>query len=272
MNTPTIPRRSAAIAVLLSGLLPLATGLSAQTNSGVPDKRGQLLEISLVIIKPDRTAEYERIQREEVNPALQKAGLEARSYFKGGFINDGYLYGTAVPIPNLAYFDRPRPLEQALGKSEAEALIARIAACHISKRVFVTRTIPDMSWGQLFSPVAVVVDYRLAPGRKAEFLKFLRGHMVPAVRKADLVGFTVEEQVLGGNIDQVTTLAFRQSYADLDKGPPAQWVLGEQGYQEMMQQLPAGVVMEREARVLEFLPHLSFGPMVKGMPDRKTSE
>jgi hypothetical protein len=267
MNTPPTTLRSVTLVALLFGLISASTLLCAQTKSA-PATKGQLLEISVVVIKPDRIAEYERLQREEVNPALKKAGLESRNFFKGGFLNEGYVYGTAVPIPNLAFFDGQRPLEKALGKTAADALMARIATFHISKRVFATRVIPDMTWGQQFSPVAVIVHYRTAPGRKGELLTFLRDHLVPATRKGDLVGFTVEETVLGGNVDEVHTLGFRRSYAELDQGPMPQQVLGEKAYQEMMQKLPPGVVLERDARVLEFLPDLSFGPQVRSSRDK----
>ena len=263
MKTPLIPFRGAVIAVLAFVTTTLGLSLVAQSKAAEGSTQGQLLEISFVIIKPDKIAEYERLQKEEVNPALKKAGWEARSFFKGGFLNDGYLYGTAVPIKSLAFFDGPRPLEKALGKPAADALFARIAACHVSKRSFATRQVPDLSWGQLFSPVAVVVTNRLAPGRKSEYLKFLREHLVPVIRQSDILGYTVEEDVLGGNSDEVITLGFWRNYADLDKGPAAQQVLGEEGYEKLLQKLPSGVVLERETRVIEFRADLSFGPLVK---------
>lgn len=223
------------------------------------------------MIRPDKLAEYERIQKEEVNPALKKAGWTARYYFKGGVLNDAYLYGTAVPIPNLAFLDE-KPLEKALGKQAADALTARIAACHTSKRVFVTRQVADLCWGQTFSPVAVVSRYRLATGRKSEWLKFMREQFVPAARKSDILGFVVEELVLGGNVDDAFTLSFWRNYADLDKGPAPVQSLGRTGYDKLMQQLPAGLVLEREAHVIEFREDLSFGPALKTMTAQKAAQ
>ncbi|MDO8539981.1 MAG: hypothetical protein Q7S40_06020, partial [Opitutaceae bacterium] len=263
MKTSVVPLRGAVLSALAFVATAPGLSLAAQSKAAAGAMPGQLLEISVVIIKPDKTAEYERLQKEEVNPALKKAGWEARAFFKGGFLNDGYLYGTAVPIKSFAFFDEPRPLEKALGKPAADALMARIAACHISKRVFATRTVPDLSWGQLFSPVAVVVTNRLAPGRKSEYLKFLREHLVPVIRKSDILGFTVEEHVLGGSSEDVTTLGFWRNYADLDKGSAARHVLGEQAYEKLLQKLPIGVVLGREASVIEFREDLSFGPLVK---------
>lgn len=238
-----------------------ALALAQDKSTSATGTTGQLLEISIVIIRPEKIADYERIQKEEVNPAVKKAGWTARYYFKGGRLNDGYLYGTAVPIGSLAFFDE-KPLEKALGKAAADALATRIAACHISKRVFATRQVPDLCWGQTFAPVAVVAHYRLAPTRRPEWLKFMREHFVPAARKSDILGFAVEELVLGGSADDAFTLGFWRNYADLDKGPAPVQVLGREGYEKMMARLPAGLVLEREAHVIEFRPDLSFGPAV----------
>ncbi|MBI4625665.1 MAG: hypothetical protein HY736_20905 [Verrucomicrobia bacterium] len=272
MKTPVVSLRGAVFSAFAFVATTLGVSLVVQSRAAEGPTQGQLLEISVVIIKPDKVAEYERLQKEEVNPALQKAGWGARSYFKGGFLNEGYLYGTAVPIESLAFFDEQRPLEKALGKPAADALMARIAACHISKRAFATRQVPDLSWGQLFSPVAVVVTNRLAPGRKSEYLKFLREHLVPVIRKSDILGFTVEEHVLGGNVDEVYTLGFWRNYAALDKGLAARQVLGEQAYEKLLQKLPIGVVLEREARVIEFREDLSFGPAVKRTETKLTGD
>lgn len=244
-----------------AGACALAFGQN-KSATAAPATQGQLLEISVVILKPDKVAQYLRIQKDEVIPALKKAGLEARYFFKGGAFGESYLYGTAVPIKNLASFDGPRPLERALGKAAADALVARINECHVSKRVFTSRQIPDLCWGQTFSPVAVVTTHHLAPGRKNEFLAYLRDHEVPVIRKSDLLGWAAEEVILGAAPDAVVTIGFRRNYADLDNGPAAQQMLGRDGYEKLRQKIPPGLIVSRENQVIEFLPDLSFGPAV----------
>jgi hypothetical protein len=260
MNIQPSPIRGVLLGTLAVFVLTLCSSLAAERKAALPNE-GQLLEISTVVIKPEKIAEYERIQKEEVNPALKKAGWTARYFFQGGTLNGAYRFGTAVPIPNFGYFDE-KPLEKALGKPAAEELIRRIAACHISKQVFVTRQVPDLCWGQTFAPVVVVTYHRLAATRRPEWLRFMREHYAPAARRSDMLGFHVEEVLLGGGTDDAYTLGYWRNYADLDKGSSPVQVLGRQGFEKMMRQLPPGVVLEREAHVIEFREDMSFGPNV----------
>jgi hypothetical protein len=270
-STQPYPKNMKTLACLawLAGAAALAFG---QNNSNSAAAGGQLLEISIVTLKPDKVAEYERIQKEEVNPALKKAGMAARYFFKGGAFGESYVYGTAIPVQNLAFFDGKRPLERVLGKFAADALVARINACHASKRVFTSRQVPDLCWGQTFSPVAVVVTHQIAPGRSQEFLAYLRAHEMPVIRKSSVLGFAVEEIVLGSAADTVVTLGFWRSYADLDKGPAAMEVLGREGYEKLRQKIPAGVLVARETRVIEFQPDMSFGPSVSPSPSTASGQ
>lgn len=217
-------------------------------------------EISVTSIKPEMYAEYERLIKEEINPALKKGGLPWRNTFTRATFGELFEYVSVTPIAKLGQYDEPDPLTKALGRDGINALRAKLRSCYNSLHTLATRQMSDLCFtnnsGE--APIVVVSVIQLAPGRKAEWRKFMRDEFVPAIRKSDLMRFEVHETMFGGNADEVVTVGWWKNHADLEKGPPIERALGAEGAAKLMQKLPLGVVFRVDRKVQRLRESLSF--------------
>lgn len=191
-------------------------------------------------------------------PSRRTAGWSSYATF-----GDGYVFAFGQPLKDFAELDEEEPLVKALGAAGANALLTKLRACHVTTRVLGIRNVADLSWDHDQPlPMFVVTRHELAPGRKAEWLAFMREHFVPAVRKSGVKQYVVQETVFGGNANEVYTLRFMERYGDLDTGGLRRQ-LGDDAYAQLMAKLPAGVVTQTERYVVRTRPDLSILPAAK---------
>ena len=217
-------------------------------------------EISVTTIKPEKFSEYERLLKEEVNPALKKGGLSWRNTYTRATFGVLFEYVLVSPITRLGQYDEPGPLYKALSAEDVRVLHAKLRDCYAGYLTYASRLIEDLSFtndpGE--APIVVVSIYQLAPGRKAEWLKFMRDDFVPVIKKSGLMKFEAHETMLGGNADEIVTVGWWKNYADLEKGPPIERVLGRAGAAKLMQKLSPGVVLRVDRKVQRHREALSF--------------
>ncbi len=232
-----------------------------QVAEGAQDAaKSELLSVTVVNVKPEMLSYFQKFIREETNPGLRKGGAKWRDVWQlTGVAGNPYEYLIVAPIDNFAYFDGPSQLEKGLGQKAYPAWINVASRLVTSVRRFVIRTRPDLTnYGKRTGPpkLAVAVSTIVAAGRGKEFEAFLKNDYLPLVKRADAT-YLVGQTIFGGDVNEYHSLTFRETFAELDKGPIAVQMLGEDGAAALMQKLPTGVVVRQERTLMRFVPELS---------------
>ncbi len=170
------------------GLIGLGCGLAFDVRaqeSGAVD----WMRVDVVNVVPQRLDDYIELQLEEVNPALQRAGVPWRAVWRTGEFGPTYELRTVTPITNLTDYDTGGPVARVMRPDRFSNLLDRVRSYTASRDSFVIRYRPELS--------AEVDDGRetylsqnlyleIAPGREAEWVGFLR-RSVPRFKSANAV-------------------------------------------------------------------------------------
>jgi hypothetical protein len=71
--------------------------------------------VTITHVKPDMLTEWIDLQKNEVVPALKKAGVKTRTVYVSGLFGPAGEYATIQPFEKYAEFDGDNPLIKALG-------------------------------------------------------------------------------------------------------------------------------------------------------------
>jgi hypothetical protein len=251
--------------VLLSALSLVVLGVftaSPPVSGQASDKAAapQWIQLTIVDIQSGMSADWRKIQQEEVLPALKKAESPGRDVWTTGVFGMGSQYVVLTPIQSFAQFDGQNPMVRALGQEQATALAARVAKFEKGRRSYALRTRPDLSY--LPDPgrapkLALVSIVELANGRQAEFESLMKMDVVPAMKKAQVKGYSVAQVVFGGSTNEVITAVAYDTFEEIGKGHPFEIALGSAGAAKLMQK-SAPLVTHVERHIARFVPELSF--------------
>lgn len=263
MKTHTPSARFALAAALFVGLTGLSRPLlGAEAPPATPAR--QWLSVTFTEVKPDKVAEFERLQKEELIPALKKAGYTERYAFTRAQFGRGNSYTFSTPLKDLAHFDDPSPVVKAIGQPALDALLAKLAACQVSTRTAAYRSMPAISIPATDErKICVLTVNHLTPGRKAEWTKYWREEMAPAIKKAGLSGYAHYELLFGGDANEVASLTWVKNFAEIDKGPALTLAIGQPAMSEINAKLPPGVVASAERSLMRSREDLSILPEKK---------
>jgi len=238
-------------------LLPLVCAGIVFAQGGTVPQQSSAIQILTVQARPGMGPEFEGIIKSEVIPAMRKAGEGAMFTFKTEFGQmDSYLMAT--PLKSMAELDAPDPLIKALGDKGLAYLMVRLNQLTYSPQLFMVNARPDMGVpipNGYVPKLAVMLKIKVASDRQTDFEKNNKT-MQAILAKANTKGILVTEAGLGGDIDSYVSFALFDSYADIEKfGLELTKLVAES-------KVPSapGVIMNREATVIRFLPELSFVP------------
>jgi hypothetical protein len=224
-----------------------------------PAKR-ESLQITVVKVKPEMLDQWLEFQKNETIPMLKKAGIKSRQAWQTAVFGEGFMYGFVAPIEDFAQYDGDPPPVRALGADGARAYGEKNRRFLDSTRTFFAQTRPDLSTDMktMTGPpkIAVISDIQIAVGKALEYEAFVKADVLPVMRKAK-VGYVVSQTMLGGDVNEYTSLVFYDSFADLGKGSPFQRVLGPEGERQIAVK-GAPFVRKIERNVLRYVPDLSF--------------
>ncbi len=224
----------------------------------------QLLAVTVTEVKPDKVAEFERIQKEEVTPLLKQAGYTERYAFARAQFGEGYRYTFSTPIKDYAHYDNPSAIVKAIGQPAVDALNAKLAACVISTRTVAYRFLPAISVPTTDDrKVCVLTIHHLAPGRKAEWIKYWSESILPAIKQAALTGYNHYEVQFGGDPNEIASLTWVKDYADLDQGPALTRSIGAKAASDLTAKLPPGVIVSDDRSLMRLREDLSIQPEKK---------
>jgi hypothetical protein len=223
---------------------------SAQSSAGQ-----SWLRIDTVQVKPEMWNEYREIERDEVIPALRKAGVRSRAAWRTAEFGTTYEIVLVRTLSDFAEYDSGDSFSKGLGPREAERLRERLRRCLLSRESAALMLRSDLSVGETGRPFAVVTTLGVAPGRGPEYEDFLRATL-PEVRKAGIV-FGVYQRMYG---QQTAWLLVQNldSLRELSEAPSGFFrVFGQEDAERRLAKL-TGVVTSVERRVFRFDPELSF--------------
>jgi hypothetical protein len=212
-------------------------------------------------VKPEFLNEWLEFQKTETIPMLKKAGATHRDAWQTGIFGDAGMYAFVVPIDNFTQYDGDNPPLRALGADGARAYAEKNRRFVVSSRTYADQTRPDLGAEVKMSgppKLALLSNIQIAFGKGSDYEALIKSDVLPVMRKAH-VGYAVSRTVLGGDINEFTTLIFYDTFADIGKGHPFDRILGADGSRQLTAKA-VGIVTHVERSIVRYVPELSFAP------------
>jgi hypothetical protein len=221
----------------------------------------QWMSVSIVQVKPEMINEWLELNKTVVIPALKKAGVKQRDVWQTAQFGQQFEYIVITPIDDFAQYDGEPPLRKGLGEEGYRAYLEKSRKMVAAVRTYAYLPRADLShmgktgWTPKF---AVVTSVSVAPGRSQEFESLIRTEVVPAVKKTEISGYFVSQTGFGGDVNQYTTVALYDSFADIGKGSYVERGMGQAAYARFIRKT-TGIVVRLERTISRHNSELSFG-------------
>jgi hypothetical protein len=236
----------------------LAVTVAANAQEGGPGNTRLL--VTQVRVKPAMIDTWRTLERDQVVPALKKAGVKQYTVFET-LVGDQTEFVIVRPLPSFAEFDGPDLLEKALGARGAAALNSRLRACIDGSHSRIENSRDEFFLNPGTAGTLFVSRYRAMPGRAGDYMNFVRNEMMPLARRAQqngtFAGWSVTTSVQGTEPNLITLNMFYSDFAPLDGPPPLAATLGPQGVAEFLRK-GAGLINQVEQSVLKRVADLSY--------------
>jgi hypothetical protein len=226
-----------------------------------PLPKREMIQVTVVKVKPDLLNEWLDFQKNETIPMLKKAGATRRDAWQTGIFGESGMYAFVTPIENFNQYDGDNPPLRALGADGARAYAEKNRRFILSSRTYADQTRPDLGYEVKMSgppKLALLSNVQIAFGKGSDYEALVKSDVLPVLRKAHL-GYAVSQTMLGGDINEFTTLIFYDTFADIGKGHPFDRILGADGSRQLTSKA-AGIVTHVERSIVRYVPDLSFAP------------
>jgi hypothetical protein len=199
-------------------------------QNGAPANPRSLVRITQV--KPDMATEWLAIQKNEVNPALKKAGVASRTLLET-VLGNPYEYVSLTPLGNYSELDADTPIVKALGKEGGARLLAKTRKCIDSQTLFVSTRVEEFTSMPKNPPsVWTTVRYRAAPGKNQDYEDYLKTDVLPLYVKAKAAekigGFSVSRRGPGANTRDRTLVIYSDKVASMEAGTVPVQMIGQE--------------------------------------------
>ena len=215
------------------------------------------MRVDILQVLPRELDDFIEMQLEEVNPALQRAGVPWRSAWRTAEFGNTYERLFVTPMESLGDLDFGGPLARVLEPDRLARIRDRVRRTLSSRQSYAVRYRPDLSVESddvSGLSLAWITTIQVAPGRLADWEAFLVENL-PRFRGADVV-FGVYERVFGPGPATWQIVENHSSFSELDRPTILQRTFGERA-DEVAARL-AGVLLSVERSVLRYDPELSF--------------
>ena len=158
-----------AIGALLSGAVPAL----AQDDAS-------WMRAQYVHVKPEKLDDFIELYRDEINPALRRAGVAWRSAWQTGEFGDAYQRLFVEPLGSFAELDTGGALPRALDARQLDRVLDRLREYTDSRHTYAVLYRADLSVESddvTGLSLARITDVHVAPGRGLEFEAFLRDNL-----------------------------------------------------------------------------------------------
>lgn len=246
-------RHAVGVVALVAGTL-LVPGAASVARAQDQDS---WMRVDVLQVLPRELDDFIELQLEEVNPALQRAGVPWRSAWRTAEFGNTYERLFVTPVESLADLDYGGPLARVLDPDRLERMRDRVRRTLSSRQSYAVRYRPELSVESddvSGLSLAWTTTIQVAPGRIADWETFLRENL-PRFRGADVV-FGVYERVFGPGPAVWQIVENHASFSELDRPTILQRTFGERA-DEVASRL-AGVLLSVERSVLRYDPELSF--------------
>jgi hypothetical protein len=237
-----------------AGVVLLAAALSNPCLA-----QSSMSRVTITHVRPEMLTEWVDLQKNEVVPALKKAGEKTRTVYVSGLFGSSYEYVIIAPIASFAQFDGDSPILKTLGPVPAARLGEKLRKCTVSSQSFLSTRLDDLSnviEADQQPKILVSTRLRLVTGKLQEFETFMKTDVLPVYKKAK-VGYLVSRRGLGANSNDFVLSTVYSKYADLDGGSVLTKALGPEGAAKVLAKL-TGVANLVEQIVRSRVEDLSF--------------
>ena len=248
--------QSARTFVVASVASVVALVAGAQLAQAPDTGYGYWVRVNIVQVKPERLSDFTKLHRDEINPALRKAGVPWRSAWRTGEFGETYERHFITPMASFGELDAGGPLGRVLEPRELDRVLEKLRRATVRRQSYAVLYRADLSVESdnvSGLPIARVTNLQVAPGRGAEFEALFRENL-QTFRAAGVV-FGVYQRQFGPGPVVWQIVENLRSYAELERGGILR-AFGDES-QRMASQL-SGVLIGIERTVLEYDPTLSF--------------
>ncbi len=247
-------------AAVVAVILGVSVAYSLRPSGQQPPPQVQRSQVNVVRVKPDMIDAWIDFQVKSTIPALKKAGITQRDVYQAAIGPLGE-FRLVTPMTKFADRDNPQgPIVRALGEAAAKAYNDALRKMIASQTTYVIQRIADASFDpnpDAIYKIMVLSTNHVAPGRNGDYLNVLRNDLLPVQKKGEVMRFTVSQVVFGGDPNEFRTATYVEKFADLDAGPAAVRVLGQEGAAKL-QQKTSGIVTSVQRAVYQRNDALSF--------------
>ncbi|MBI3423070.1 MAG: hypothetical protein HY011_09035 [Acidobacteria bacterium] len=241
--------------------LLLAAALASFTFAQTAPPAPQFFRVQVLKTNPGVSAEWQALYKNEVLPALKKAGVKQHTVLQvvQGDVRQWVIISAA--LENFAQLDEPTPLVKALGEEGARALNNKQGRLLAEWHSYVAQGRPDLGIAPTSNEpikLASAISTTVTPGRAAEWEKYVKESNLPAAKKAGIKGVLVGKVAVGGDTNEYRTLLLFDSYADGFRF--AQASSKAKAELNLATAAPAGVVAHSEMLTVRYVPELSIRP------------
>ncbi len=246
--------RSIVTGLVATALLMRAPAWAQEGGSGTTR-----MLVTHVRVPPAKVGLWLELQRNEVVPALKKAGLRDYTTYRT-VVGEVAEFVIVRPFA-FAELDSTDPLDRALGTANAAALRAKLGECTESMHRSIENRHDDLYLNPGAAAVLFVSRYRAMPGRARDYMSFVRAEMLPVMKQAQengtSAGLSVTTSVQGGEPGIITLNMHYENFAPLDGPPPVARTLGPQGTAAFLAK-GAGLISQLDQSILQRVAELSF--------------
>ena len=225
------------------------------------------VRVNVVQVRPEKLSNFIKLYRDEINLALQKAGVPWRSVWQTGEFGETYERHFVTPMASFAELDAGGPLGRVLEPRALDRVLDKLRRSIDRRQSYAVLYRADLSVesddvSEL--PIARVTNLQVVPGRGAEFESLLLDNL-HTFRAAGVL-FGVYQRQLGPGPVVWQIVENLRSYSELERGGILR-AFGD-GSGRMASQM-GELLLGIERSVLEYDPTLSFTAAVTEPPGRQ---
>ena len=221
------------------GALVLTVGVPTLCLAQAAPAAPAMSRVTVTQVRPDMLNEWLDLQKNEVVPALKKAGVQTRTVFSSGLFGTAGEYVLIQPIGKFADFDGQSPQVKALGAQASARLGEKLRKCIVSSHSYLITRRDDLSNVTATPPpIIVTTRFRVMSGKNADFDAILKNEVLPVYKKAN-ASLTVNARGLGGNPTEITVSTGMNKYSEMDGGSLLVKTLGQDGFARLATKVTA---------------------------------
>ena len=255
---------------IMVALLAVATlwttvgSAQGQRGAGMPPQAApppQRVSVAVTHVKPEMLGAYDDLIKNDLIPALKKAGVAWRWGLANSVAGPGYVRVSVQPVINFAQYDQPGALARALGADGVAIYNAKLRTMVVSTETFIDTLQPDLSIQSNSSTPPVflqVVAIQVLSGKGPEFRSLMASDYIANYKKLGVKDYWVHTRTFGGPQGQFILVRPLMKYAEIDQGTLLTQAVGASAAAQINARR-AGLIAGQTIVYYRYVPALSFG-------------